>query len=173
MLQRLRPIVVLASFAVSCGGSSGTPSDAGLEGGVDGRTSHKKDSGMPDGAPNDDSRSDGGTPTDANPGDSPTPDVRTDVATGDGPAMDAGSGCHMIQGEASTLGCTSPSGPTATTVCKETGYEPGPCPSAGLTGCCTFKSGNTVCFYSSDSVPVSTDESTCKTAGGTWSTTAP
>jgi hypothetical protein len=149
-------------FAASCGSASGNP-DAGLEAGSDGKTPPKKDAGPHDGHPDD------GRPADSNPGDSPT----VDVTTADGPPMDAGPSCHKIEGEASTLACVAPSGPAAGSVCAETGYVPGPCPSAGLTGCCTFSSGNTFCSYSSDGVSASMEKATCTSGGGTWSTSVP
>ena len=154
-------------FAASCGSSSGSP-DAGLEAGADGKTPPKKDGGPHDGGPHD-GHPDDRQPTDSDPGDSPI----ADVTPADAPPMDAGPHCHEIEGEASSLACISPSGPTAGTICAETGYVPGPCPSAGLTGCCTFSSGNTICTYASDGVSAAMQKATCTSSGGMWSTTAP
>jgi hypothetical protein len=167
-------LVILAAvgFVSSCGSSSGNP-DAGLEGGPDGKTPPKKDAEPHDGPPHDgtpqDSNPVDGRPADSNPGDGPI----ADVTPADAPSKDAGHDCHMIDGEASTLSCLSPSGPTAPTICLETGYEPGPCPSAGLTGCCTYSSGNTICTYASDGVSAAMQKATCMSTGGMWSTTPP
>jgi hypothetical protein len=173
---RMAPFFVALGFAVGCGSSSGNP-DAGLEAGPDGKTP-KKDGGPHEGGPLDggpldggphDGHPDDGKPTDSNPGDSPT----KDVTTADAPPMDAGPSCHKITGEATTYTCVSPSGASAGAVCAEAGYVPGPCPSAGLLGCCTYSSGNAICSYVSDGVPAATEMSDCTSTGGTWSTTAP
>ena len=148
--SRILPFVVSASLAASCGGSSGK---TGAEAGVDGRTS-KEDAGLHDGHASDGPRS----------------DSKASDAAGDGPSGDAGSECHQLQGRGSTLSCTSTS---VSSICAESGHQPGPCPSAGLAGCCIFSSGNTVCFYSSDSVPASQEKTTCKSGGGAWVTSAP
>jgi len=154
-------------FAAGCGSSSSNP-DSGVEAGPDGKSPPKKDGGVHEGGPRD-GHPDDVQPTDSNPGDSPT----TDVITADAPPMDAGASCHKISGEASTFACISPLGASAGTICAEPGYVPGPCPSAGLLGCCTYSSGNTICSYTSDGVSASTEKSMCTSTGGTWSTTAP
>jgi len=170
----LLPVVVAVGLAASCGSSSGGNPDAGADGTTppkDGGPHHEGgmlDGHVGDGRPGDANGRDGMN-RDVSPGDGPS----ADVEPGDGPALDAGPHCHKLEGDGSTLACTSPTGPTASAICAETGYESGPCPSSGLTGCCIFSAGNVICFYASDSVPASTEQATCKSGGGTWTTTAP
>jgi hypothetical protein len=150
------PFVVAAGLVPSCGGSGNNP---GPEGGADGMTS-RKDGGSRDGHAGD------SRPSDAKGSNG----TALDVMAGDGPSGDAAAECHQLTGGGSTLSCTSTSVPS---ICAESGHEPGPCPSADLTGCCIFSSGNTICFYSSDSVPASQEEATCKSGSGSWVTSAP
>jgi hypothetical protein len=132
-----------------------------------------------DGPPPEGALSDASSPTEAASDaatDAPT-DVLQDVAseaapdaTSDGPAGEAAVGCHNLTGTGVTKQCTY------TSIGCPSGDQPGPCPAAGLAGCCITKadSGTTaVCYYMMDVPTPTIDMGLCTTAGGTWVTTAP
>jgi hypothetical protein len=170
-MLRVLPFAVIIAFAASCSSSKGNPDHA--DGSADGTSPPKRDSGSSDAPASDGHTGDGGTSGGDSSVDGSSDAGEAGHPMDSGGTVDSGVNCHEVEGDGSTLYCSSFSGASAGPECSMTGHVAGPCPSTGLTGCCVFSTGNAICFYSSDSVPASQEQTMCTSGGDTWVTTAP